>query len=250
MNWKDRFATLARTKDFDRSDLEPLRRRVQFLAARARRMSAVAFIVECHTKLDPAACERVDGGVPNAPPSDEQAARAAYSRNLDHLITLIDSQFQNSAATADSILDWLRVQIGTNRNEDEPAETRPHEGETIALTVHKSKGLEFDRVIIACTDTEYEASSFIKSEAFVTAENGKTRVWWRWEYGDSGATWRNADDGDAGWGIDRQETAREEARLLYVAMTRAKSRLELLRPKRKSQKPCWDTLLRSAEEQP
>jgi superfamily I DNA/RNA helicase len=249
MDWKDRFASLALTSNFDISDLAGLRRRVEFLAARARQMSAVAFIVECHTKIDPSACERVGDGASGASKGDDRAARAAYSRNLDHLITLIDSQFQNSAATVDSILDWLRMQIGTNRNEDEPAEPRSNEGETIALTVHKSKGLEFDRVIVACTDTEYEASSFIKSQAFVTAVNGKTTVWWRWKLDDQGVEWMNAQAHDSGWQVDQRETEREEARLLYVAMTRAKAQLELLRPARACTTPCWDALLGAAEVQ-
>jgi DNA helicase II / ATP-dependent DNA helicase PcrA len=249
MDWRDRVASLPRTGSFDRSDLAALQRRVEFLSARARQMSAVAFIVECHTKLDPAACERGGDHAPDSNARDKQIARSAYSRNLDHLITMIDAQFQNSAATADSILDWLRIQIGTNRSEDEPAEPRAGDGETIALTVHKSKGLEFDRVIVACTDTEYEASSFVKSEAFVTAANGKTKVWWRWRPTDK-EEWQNAPRGDAGWKVDERETEREEARLLYVAMTRAKARLEMLRPRQSKANACWDNLLRSAESQP
>lgn len=239
MHWRDRVASLGASGSFDRSDLTAIQRRVEFLASRLRRMAAVAFIVECHTKLDPSAC--------GCAADDDEEARVVYSRNLDHLITLIDAQFQNSAATADSILAWLRVQIATNRIEDEPAEPRATQGETIALTVHKSKGLEFDRVIVACTDTNFETSDYVTSEAFVTSEGGKTKVWWTWKMGQEGADWRNAPEAEAGWNVDLQETEREETRLLYVAMTRARSRLEVLRPAKAPTFPCWDKLLRSAE---
>jgi ATP-dependent exoDNAse (exonuclease V) beta subunit len=209
-------------------------------------MSSIAFIVECTTKLDPAGCARVG---PDATAEDDSADREAYSRNLDHLITLIDMQFMNSSATTDSILEWLRIQIATNRNEDEPTDVRVHPGTTTALTVHKSKGLEFDRVIVASTDTEYGPPAFSDSEAFVTKEeDGRIRVWWRWTpY--ARTTWTNAEEHEDGWVSNETETAREEARLLYVAMTRAKSRLTLLRPHPAPRHDCWNSLLERAEGQ-
>jgi DNA helicase-2/ATP-dependent DNA helicase PcrA len=246
MGWGDRVSSLANATNFDRSDLEPLQRRIEILADRCRSMSAIAFIVECTTKLDPAACTRVG---PDATPEDDSADREAYSRNLDHLITLIDMQFMNSSATTDSILEWLRIQIATNRNEDEPTDVRVHPGTTTALTVHKSKGLEFDRVIVASTDTEYGPPAFSDSEAFVTKEeDGRIRVWWRWTpY--ARTTWTNAEEHEDGWVSNETETAREEARLLYVAMTRAKSRLTLLRPHPAPRHDCWNSLLERAEGQ-
>jgi len=239
MGWLNRFGSLGKSASFDRTDLTMVQRRVEFLAGRLRGMAAVAFIVECHTRLDPSACSRGE--------DDDGRARAAYSRNLDHLITLIDAQFQNSAATASAILEWLRIQIATNRSEDEPAERRITEGETIALTVHKSKGLEFDRVIVPRTDTNFEASAFVTTEAFVTEQSGRNRVWWKWKVGEYGTVWRNATDDQSGWMVDEQETTKEETRLLYVAMTRAKSHLTIIRPANRAQQPCWHDLLQLGE---
>jgi DNA helicase-2/ATP-dependent DNA helicase PcrA len=240
MGWLDRFASLGKSDSFDRTDLAVLQQRVEFLSERLREMAAVAFIVDCHTRLDPSACSRSG--------DDDGRARAAYSRNLDHLITLIDAQFQNSAATAGAILEWLRIQIATNRSEDEPAERRVTEGETIALTVHKSKGLEFDRVIVPRTDTNFEASAFVTTEAFVTEQNGRNRVWWKWKIGENGAVLRNATDDQDGWIHDEDETIKEETRLLYVAMTRAKSHLTILRPVNQPQQLCWHGLLQFGED--
>lgn len=239
MGWLDRFASLGKSDSFDRTDLAVIQRRVEFLSERLRGMAAVAFIVDCHTRLDPSTCSRSG--------DDNGRARAAYSRNLDHLITLIDAQFLNSAATAGAILEWLRIQIATNRSEDEPAERRATEGETIALTVHKSKGLEFDRVIVPRTDTNFEASAFVTTEAFVTEQNGRNQVWWKWKVGENGTVWRNATDDQGGWRVDQQETTREETRLLYVAMTRAKSHLTILRPVNQPQQQCWHKLLQFGE---
>jgi len=73
------------------------------------------------------------------------------------------------------------------------------------------------------------------------------RVWWKWKVGEYGTVWRNATDDQSGWMVDEQETTKEETRLLYVAMTRAKSHLTIIRPANRAQQPCWHDLLQLGE---
>ena len=78
------------------------------------------------------------------------------------------------------------------------------------------------------------------------------RLLWRWHL--NKGRWNETDYSNvpvarqhADWGTDDVDTAREEARLLYVAMTRAKEELVLMvdhRAKAATASPtCWADLL-------
>jgi ATP-dependent exoDNAse (exonuclease V) beta subunit len=182
-------------------------------------MSAVAFVVECCRRFAPNLVERTGENVVN---------RHRYARNLNHLITLFDSQFADSPATIDSLLAWLRLQIAVNRNEDEPVEESDLAASTVAITVHKSKGLEFDRVIIPYTATSFDPPAVMKTHVFVVGENDSRKVRWVWSPFSGNTKIRNGKENAPEWATDEGETNREEARLLYVAMTRARERLAVL----------------------
>ena len=227
MCWSRRAISISHDGRFDRSDLEVLRRRVASIGGLLRRLSAIGFIVECNRLLHPGQCER---------PSDEKRTRAVYGRNLDHLITLLDAQFADSSATADAVLEWLRLQIATNRQEDEPLDPDLPAGTLIAMTVHKAKGLEFDHVLIPFTYTSFEPSGQVSTEVCVVERAGVRSVRMRWRrYGPQG--------GGPEWDINAREVEREEARLLYVATTRARRRLVITRIPWASQHPSWQRLL-------
>ncbi len=153
-----------------------------------------------------------------------------YGRCLDHVVTLMDGQFRDSPTTLERLLSWLRLQIATNRIEDEPeAET---DGKVVALTVHKSKGLEFDRVVVPFTGVTFGPPRSVTTRTSVLRPSGATpRLLWRWTLnsGKPYATdFSNVPlDRQQEWHVDDADTAKEEARLLYVAMTRARDELIL-----------------------
>jgi ATP-dependent exoDNAse (exonuclease V) beta subunit len=144
-------------------------------------------------------------------------------------MTLIDTQFADAPITLTSLLSWLRIQIATNMNEDEPHENDPESraGKITALTVHKSKGLEFDHVLVPYTWTGFESPSIIKTECAVIRDGTKQLLVWRWK-------WSNQEmidnSTDIQWQNHFDEVVKEETRLLYVAMTRAKHNLLMFRP--------------------
>jgi ATP-dependent exoDNAse (exonuclease V) beta subunit len=139
----------------------------------------------------------------------------------------MDTQFADSHATLISILEWVRLQIGVNRQEDEPVDVQAMQGKTTALTVHKSKGLEFDFVILPNTWKTFDRPA--NATHIVTVlqnDDGSRSVLWKWR--PVGKSYTNVEELDNRWFIDAKETHREETRLLYVSMTRARKKLKIV----------------------
>lgn len=230
--WRDRLVELVEGAEAAAmQDLAVVRDRVRSLSRLQRRMSGIALFVACVRALTPHCCARQEIG--------EETDRRQYALDLPHLVTLMDAQFADSAATVSGILEWLRIQIATNRNEDAPRATDEEgpKGSVTALTAHKAKGLEYDFVVIPNTFTQFGTPSSIQSEAFVLADaraGSGRRLVWKWcesEYNketkkrERKTVFANCTDTDGALGQNTDEVRREETRLLYVAMTRARKRL-------------------------
>ena len=226
MPWSDRLAGYGASASFPRRDAEPLLERVASIAKMVRRMSIPAVLSECSRTMTPEALA-----------GSEASDRDHYRRCLDHLICLIDDAFGGGPSTVQGILEWLRLQIATNRDEDEPS---PPEGVTVrALTVHKAKGQEFDLVLIPNTWTQFGAPESVATQSSVLAHQDRQGLVWKWS-SRSGYCSNTRDPalGDA----DRRELEKEEARLLYVAMTRARHRLLVFHPGWSSPDSWWSLL--------
>lgn len=218
MSWRPRFSALAELDDLPRQDLVSLRQRVRGLLVMSNRMPALAWIAECERALRPAAC--------SMPGPDDETERARYGRCLDHLVTLMDSQFQDGATTLERVLQWLRLQVAVNHAEDEPDAAT--DGKIVALTVHKAKGAEFDRVVVMSTSTTFGPPRSVKTRTAVLrdAHGSPPRLLWRWNHTGGAPELTNVPSARSEeWGDDDRENAMEETRLLYVAMTRAKEEL-------------------------
>lgn len=228
LDWKSRFASAAKSDTFDRSDLIPLRRRVQSLASLTRHMSGMSLIIVCRQFLKPDNCS-IDQ-------PDDETERKRYARCLTHLITTLDATFMNSSVTVLRILEWVRLQIATNHKEDEPAQADPDEaaaispiGQTVALTVHKAKGLEYDYVLIPRTWAVINKQQTKGTVTSVqTINENKHRLIWRWLLDKHEYTNTTSQDAHL-WDTEKKETIHEETRLLYVAMTRARHHLHIFR---------------------
>jgi superfamily I DNA/RNA helicase len=238
MGWIDRMASLSTMNDFEMSDLGPVRDRILSIRTLSKRMSGMSFIVEMQRYFQPENCSL------NQP--DDETERQRYVRCFTHLLTLMDTQFADSPATLISILEWLKTQISLNRQEDEPVDVEALQGKTTALTVHKSKGLEFDYVLLPNTWNAFERPKNAKHiVSVIQRTDGLRSVLWRWrpERHQNAQTYTNVTEGDPQWNIDTQETNREETRLLYVSMTRARKKLKIVVNPRSKRGNSWSGLL-------
>jgi superfamily I DNA/RNA helicase len=229
LGWRSRLGGLAKDRRLPSADIRSLQARIRSLLSLAHRSTALAFLVRCKELLNPASYPAHQG-------SNESGDR--YGRNLDHLLTIMDEEFDQSPASLMQLLGWLQFQAAVNRSEDEPPLTsRDPERKTLLMTVHASKGREFDFVLVPNTFAKFSPpSSLATTEAAVmVANDGTRRLLWRWPK--ASPEIRNVPEVDALWDTDRRETIREEARLLYVALTRAKRRVTMFRTARSMSVP-------------
>ena len=247
IDWRARLGTLARADRMGTGDLRGFSERVTILRQLLTRTSVVGLLVDCIAWFAPDAVER---------PGDKKGERDQYSNCLNHLITLISNTFDDGTASPLQVLEWLRLQIATNDDEDEPYEqsTLMAEGVTVALTVHKAKGLEYDRVLVPFTTKSFTRESNPqkgRTEVSVLQRRASEAVLvWRWSPPRGARVFVNYVQGGPDDRDNKREMVLEEARLLYVALTRARYEAHVFRrPARQPvQEPdSWSELLSIGE---
>jgi ATP-dependent exoDNAse (exonuclease V) beta subunit len=144
-----------------------------------------------------------------------------YNKNINHLMDMLQNQYDSDFATLNSIYDWLKRNQATNREEDEPMIEEISEDVIQIMTVHKSKGLEFHTVILPFTERQFRynfseilldkdkkcAGWMVKKENIIKQNNFYTDL--------------NRKEDEA--------VLQEETRLLYVAMTRCQNQLWIIK---------------------
>lgn len=144
-----------------------------------------------------------------------------YQKNLDKLMEIIQQRMDGEFATLYDLYVYLSLMIATNREEMEPDIEMVNDYTSVyIMTVHKSKGLEYDTVIMPAMNNR-----LIPNERTAIIP-GKDKVAWTFEPGKSNQM-------KSRWYTELQQEAaqkgvKEETRMLYVAMTRAVNRLILL----------------------
>ncbi|WP_377802176.1 UvrD-helicase domain-containing protein [Bacillus benzoevorans] len=169
-----------------------------------------------------------------------------YRLNLYRILELAGDEAGASITSVHHLRDWLRQQVASNRDEDEmQADVTKYKKLIKVVTVHKAKGLEFDTVFIPYTYMKFEKKT--QQEMIVVKEKDKVR-----------AGWKIAGSNDNEFLVEsplypdlktkeNTENIREEARLLYVALTRAKNRLVVIYNKSNSNRNDrrnWSDLIR------
>jgi ATP-dependent exoDNAse (exonuclease V) beta subunit len=176
------------------------------------------------------------------PDAYDSAERARYERGLTHLMTILDETFVDDPITPIGLLNWLKIQIATNHSEDEPADESESRGRTVAMTVHKSKGLEFDCVLIPFTASGFDHIHTSGTACAVVENKRRRRILWQWIWDERNTIQNTSDQSTDAWEQNAHEIRQEETRLLYVAMTRAKHILVLF-TRQKPQPHTWGALL-------
>ena len=145
----------------------------------------------------------------------------SYQMNLDKLMEIIQQRMDGEFATLYDIYVYLSLMISSNREEMEPdIEMVDDYTSVYIMTVHKSKGLEYDTVIMPAMN-----GNLIPREQTTILVNDK-KIAWYYKKNTSGHM-------NSVWYDElRKEAVRkgveEETRMLYVAMTRAVNKLIML----------------------
>ena len=189
-------------------------------------------------------------------PGKEQRLRNYYMRNLDQVFEKLIHIANTDYLTINKITDYLEIMIATKQEVDERESFEELDGKErlICTTVHKAKGMEFDTVILPYNGLNI-TNTIEKGNVDVIFDN--PRVAYRIADKDDNTeqkSWKkiSAFENDHYQTIrqgENQSRAREETRILYVAMTRAKRKLVCMIPESKSHKnDTWGALIKGGME--
>lgn len=164
-----------------------------------------------------------------------------YHRNLNYLLEKLRQKFSGDFVSLYKIHKYLELQIAVNREEDEKQLEEEEIGNSVrCLTVHKSKGLEFDTVIIPFTNRKFRREN--QNEILFGKLESKRKAGWNIVVNKHGEI-KIYKSGNYNLLVDQEveETAKEETRLLYVALTRSIRKLICI--KSGSRENTWANLL-------
>lgn len=147
---------------------------------------------------------------------------AQYDADLEKLLRILRRNFSGQMVSLYQIWSFLQTSIATNRTEDKPDISGVVGHECVyGMTVHKAKGLEFDTVFLPFTHHVFRQE--IATELLLDETKTPKRVGWSRSKGD---THQCSSYYEELLEKEFEDVDREEARLLYVALTRAVRRLE------------------------
>lgn len=142
-----------------------------------------------------------------------------YQLNVDLLFEQIINSCNVDRLTINTLQEHLHNSIVSQVSVDSRAPVSNEDEAAIqCITIHKSKGLEYGHVIMPFCSA---SMNFIKKSQLhisTTKHQDRYRIGYSMSVGDSGETVQNDFYDEI---IEKSEKAREEARVLYVAMTRS-----------------------------
>ncbi|TXL64469.1 hypothetical protein FHP05_09115 [Cerasibacillus terrae] len=146
-----------------------------------------------------------------------QIIQQEYDSNLNYLIYVLKTELANTVPTLYNLEKILRLKMHTDKSLSEIKLMSKDKKRLTIMTVHKAKGLEFDHVFIPRTDRLFH--NFTKTEILINGNKIGYRT-----FIEKGKTYVN-DHYQQLLREEKTENIGEEARLLYVALTRAKEKV-------------------------
>ena len=144
----------------------------------------------------------------------EKESQKKYRENFDCLVEKITYKYSREYLTINKVCDFLKVNITTSQEESSRNKRNvTNEIRVLCTTIHKSKGMEYGTVILPFTNED--CSNIDVGGLNVNVINGKV------SYSVSSKGNRSDYSGDFDEEQEIKEKTCEEARVLYVAMTRA-----------------------------
>ncbi|SNU04618.1 Superfamily I DNA or RNA helicase [Lachnospiraceae bacterium] len=164
-----------------------------------------------------------------------------YQADLEKLLQILQSNIAGDKVTLFEVYNFLRLMIATNRDEGEPnIKSVDDYHSVLCMTVHKSKGLEFDTVIIPYTTRRFTGREYTR----ILIDPATNEVGWVYFPDKRSKNYIMCNDlYDKLLEEENMMTCMEETRILYVAMTRAIKNLTCITYETKYNES-WSTLLR------
>lgn len=172
-----------------------------------------------------------------------------YEANLEKLMEQLQRNLGGDKVSLYDVYQFLKLNISTNRSEGEPAiQSTDDYTSVLCMTVHKSKGLEFDTIVLPYTNRTFP--TWEQTEILV--DPIARRVGWNYT-GDEDKKNRRYKYKRMRNSLysemkeqDAEAAMREECRILYVAMTRAIDSLICIVPYPKNERT-WASLFMAVE---
>lgn len=177
---------------------------------------------------------------------NSEVERIRYKRNLELLLENIVRTYKDDYITITKLTKYLEIMIFTNKHEDERSLIGEEKNKVKikCLTIHKSKGLEYEHVIIPYTSAKIDKR---QGNEIVVINN---KIYVRMYIKDSS----NGDNAEKIESFnyykdtyqEKEDLKKEETRILYVALTRAKydvTWFKLIIPDNKKKDITWGGLL-------
>ena len=170
---------------------------------------------------------------------DQEDARKHYKMNLDLLIEDIVKECGEEYQTINTLEHYLYIKIFANQHLDERSlDEEQSKHQVKCITVHKSKGLEYDHVILPYVHGEM--SMIGKNKMIIKGNTIYIRLT------PNPQLVLESDGFSKQIKEEKRDTLREEARILYVALTRAEDTVTWMKDKILKEKPyqtSWKKLL-------
>lgn len=180
-----------------------------------------------------------------------------YKINLEKIIEKIIASFDNDYLTINKLQQFLEIMITTKQNDDSRSELSSIDSEDRTepvikcMTVHKSKGLEFDIVIMPYCSTNIADS---KKKGYVDIITRENKVGYFIQLPKISGITKNEEGSFNAHIIQNnyykeerktevEDRKKEETRILYVAMTRAKKQFIYFEQK-DSKNITWQSLIK------
>lgn len=151
--------------------------------------------------------------------SDDKTKQHSYQLNVDLLFEQLINACNVDRLTINTLQECLYNSIVSQTSVDSRVPASKNEEIPIqCITVHKSKGLEYGHVILPFCSASLDYIK--KAQLHVTTESvgGQNRIGYSLSVDGSALTVQNEYYNET---TEKEEKAREETRILYVAMTRA-----------------------------
>lgn len=163
-----------------------------------------------------------------------------YQANLEKLLELLQRSFSEEDIGLYDIYHYLNVAISTNRTEPEAEiSTKEDYRSVYCMTVHKSKGLEYDTVIVPFTQLPF----YGRTDTEILVDKNEYKVGWLYCDDRSEEEFLKNDFYEDLRMDENVFVAREETRIFYVALTRSIRRLLCMMTSKPTENT-WSELLR------